>query len=151
VNDALHGVIKSNPSPVYHSKVVERIITGNFEDDMKDIASCDWVLEAVVENLDIKKKVFNQVELHRKPGTLISTNTSGIPIHLMLDGRSDDFKTHFCGTHFFNPPRYLKLLEIIPTELTRTDVVDFFMHYGDRYLGKTTVLCKRTWIISRRS
>ena len=144
VNDALHGVIKSNPSPVYHSKVVERIITGNFEDDMKDIASCDWVLEAVVENLDIKKKVFNQVELHRKPGTLISTNTSGIPIHLMLDGRSDDFKTHFCGTHFFNPPRYLKLLEIIPTELTRTDVVDFFMHYGDRYLGKTTVLCKDT-------
>lgn len=144
VNDALMGVVKSNPSPVYHSKVVDRITTGNFEDDMKDITSCDWVLEAVVENLDIKKKVFDQVEMHRKQGTLISTNTSGIPIHLMLDGRSDDFKTYFCGTHFFNPPRYLKLLEIIPTELTRKDVVDFFMHYGDRFLGKTTVLCKDT-------
>lgn len=144
VNDALLGVVKSNPSPVYHSKVVDRITTGNFEDDMKDIAGCDWVLEAVVENLDIKKKVFDNVEMHRKPGTLISSNTSGIPIHLMLDGRSDDFKTHFCGTHFFNPPRYLKLLEIIPTELTRKDVVDFFMEYGDRFLGKTTVLCKDT-------
>lgn len=144
VNEALQSVIKSNPSPVYHSKVVERITTGNFDDDMKDIASCDWVLEAVVENLDIKKKVFDQVEKYRKPRTLISTNTSGIPIHLMLEGRSDDFKTHFCGTHFFNPPRYLKLLEIITTELTRADVVDFFMHYGDRFLGKTTVLCKDT-------
>jgi 3-hydroxyacyl-CoA dehydrogenase len=144
VNEALQSVIKSNPSPVYHSKVVDRITTGNFEDDMKGIAECDWILEAVVENLDIKKKVFDQVEKYRKPGTLISTNTSGIPIHLMLDGRSDDFKTHFCGTHFFNPPRYLKLLEIIPTEQTRKDVVDFFMHYGDRFLGKTTVLCKDT-------
>jgi 3-hydroxyacyl-CoA dehydrogenase len=144
VNDSLQGVIKSNPSPVYHSKVVNLITTGNFEDDMKDIASCDWILEAVVENLDIKKKVFEQVEKYRKPGTLISTNTSGIPIHLMLEGRSDDFKTYFCGTHFFNPPRYLKLLEIIPTELTRQDVIDFYMHYGDRFLGKTTVLCKDT-------
>jgi 3-hydroxyacyl-CoA dehydrogenase len=144
VNEALQSVIKANPSPVYHSKVVDRITTGNFEDNMKDIATCDWILEAVVENLDIKKKVFDQVEKHRIPGTLISTNTSGIPIHLMLDGRSDDFKTFFCGTHFFNPPRYLKLLEIIPTEQTRKDVVDFFMHYGDRYLGKTTVLCKDT-------
>jgi 3-hydroxyacyl-CoA dehydrogenase len=144
VNEALQSVIKANPSPVYHSKVVDRITTGNFEDDMKGIASCDWILEAVVENLDIKKSVFTQVEKFRKPGTLISTNTSGIPIHLMLDGRSDDFKTFFCGTHFFNPPRYLKLLEIIPTEQTRQDVVDFFMYYGDRFLGKTTVLCKDT-------
>ncbi len=144
VNEALQSVVKSNPSPVYHSKVVERIVTGNFEDDMKGISECDWILEAVVENLDIKKKVFEQVERFRKAGTLISTNTSGIPIHLMLEGRSDDFKTHFCGTHFFNPPRYLKLLEIIPTELTRKDVIDFFMDYGDKFLGKTTVLCKDT-------
>lgn len=144
VNDALQQVLKSNPSPVYHSGVAARITTGNFEDDMKHIASCDWILEAVVENLDIKKRVFTQVEQYRKPGTLISTNTSGIPVHLMLEGRSDDFKTNFCGAHFFNPPRYLKLLEIIPTEFTRQDVVDFLMHYGDRYLGKTTVLCKDT-------
>jgi 3-hydroxyacyl-CoA dehydrogenase len=144
VNEALQGVVKSNPSPVYHAESVSLITTGNFEDDMKGIAECDWILEAVVENLDIKKKVFAQVEIFRKPGTLTSSNTSGIPIHLMLDGRSDDFKTHFCGTHFFNPPRYLKLLEIIPTDLTRKDVVDFFMSYGDRFLGKTTVLCKDT-------
>ena len=144
VNEALQSVVKSNPSPIYHSKVVDRIVTGNLDDDMKGISECDWILEAVVENLDIKKKLFEQVEQFRKLGTLISSNTSGIPIHLMLDGRSDDFKTHFCGTHFFNPPRYLKLLEIIPTELTRKDVVDFLMNYGDKFLGKTTVLCKDT-------
>ncbi len=144
VNEALQQVIQSNPSPVYHSKVAARIRTGNFDDNLKDIANCDWVLEAVVENLDIKKQLFARVEQFRKPGTIISSNTSGIPIHLMLDGRSDDFKTHFCGTHFFNPPRYLKLLEIIPTEFTRKDILDFLMDYGDRYLGKTTVLCKDT-------
>jgi 3-hydroxyacyl-CoA dehydrogenase len=144
VNEALHAVVKSSPSPLYHQQSVGLIKTGNFEDDMKGISECDWILEAVVENIDIKKKVFTNVEQFRKPGTLISTNTSGIPIHLMLEGRSDDFKTYFCGTHFFNPPRYLKLLEIIPTDLTRKDVVDFFMHYGDRFLGKTTVLSKDT-------
>jgi 3-hydroxyacyl-CoA dehydrogenase len=144
VNEALQGVVKSNPSPVYHAGAVNLIRTGNFDDDMKDIASCDWIMEAVVENLDIKKQVFAKVEQFRKPGTLISSNTSGIPIHLMLDGRSDDFKLFFCGTHFFNPPRYLKLLEIIPTEFTRKDVIDFLMYYGDRFLGKTTVLCKDT-------
>ena len=111
---------------------------------MKDIASCDWIIEVVVERLDIKKIVFEQVEKFRKPGTLITSNTSGIPIHLMTEGRSDDFKKHFCGTHFFNPPRYLRLLEIIPTEFTDKEVVDFLMHYGDLYLGKTTVLCKDT-------
>lgn len=144
VNDSLQNVLRSSPSPVYHSRVADRITTGNFEDDMQQIASCDWILEAVVENLDIKKQVFGQVERFRKPGTLISTNTSGIPVHLMLDGRSEDFRAHFCGTHFFNPPRYLRLLEIIPTRDTRQDVVDFFMDYGDRFLGKTTVLCKDT-------
>ena len=111
---------------------------------MKDIAHCDWIIEVVVERLDIKQKIFEQVEKYRKPGTLITSNTSGIPIHLMAEGRSDDFKKHFCGTHFFNPPRYLRLLEIIPTPFTDVAVVDFLMHYGDLYLGKTTVLCKDT-------
>jgi 3-hydroxyacyl-CoA dehydrogenase len=111
---------------------------------MKDIATCDWVIEVVVERLDIKKLVFDQVEKYRKPGTLITSNTSGIPIHMMAEGRSDDFKKHFCGTHFFNPPRYLRLLEIIPTPHTDPAVIDFLMHYGDLYLGKTTVLCKDT-------
>ncbi|QPH38565.1 3-hydroxyacyl-CoA dehydrogenase/enoyl-CoA hydratase family protein [Pedobacter endophyticus] len=144
VNAALQTAIKSNPSPVYSKKVLNKIKTGNFDDDMSKIADYDWVIEVVVENLDIKKKVFEQVEQFRKPGTLITSNTSGIPIHLMAEGRSDDFKAHFCGTHFFNPPRYLKLLEIIPTPHTKPEIVDFLMHYGDKFLGKTTVLCKDT-------
>ena len=144
VNDALQAAIKSNPSPVFTKDIVKRITTGNFDDNMKDIASSDWIIEVVVERLDIKQKVFEQVEKYRKSGTLITSNTSGIPIHLMAEGRSDDFKKQFCGTHFFNPPRYLRLLEIIPTAFTDPSVVDFLMHYGDLYLGKTTVLCKDT-------
>ena len=144
VNDALAAAIKSNPSPIYSKEVVKRISTGNFTDNMKEIASCDWVIEVVVERLDIKQQVFTEVEKFRKPGTLITSNTSGIPIHMMTDGRSDDFKKHFCGTHFFNPPRYLRLLEIIPTPHTDPSIVDFLMHYGDLILGKTTVLCKDT-------
>ena len=144
VNDALTTAIKSNPSPVYNKDVVKKITTGNFTDNMKDIADCDWVIEVVVERLDIKQLIFSDVEKYRKPGTLITSNTSGIPIHMMTEGRSDDFKKHFCGTHFFNPPRYLRLLEIIPTPDTDPEVVDFLMHYGDLTLGKTTVLCKDT-------
>ena len=144
VNDALTAAVKSNPSPVYTKDVLKLIKTGNFTDNMKDIADCDWVIEVVVERLDIKQLVFTDVEKYRKPGTLITSNTSGIPIHMMTEGRSDDFKKHFCGTHFFNPPRYLRLLEIIPTPHTDPEVVDFLMHYGDVTLGKTTVLCKDT-------
>ncbi|TBR19575.1 MAG: 3-hydroxyacyl-CoA dehydrogenase/enoyl-CoA hydratase family protein [Chitinophagaceae bacterium] len=144
VNDALQFTLKSNPSPVYSKDVVKKITTGNFDDDMKIISDCDWVIEVVVERLDIKKLIYDQVEKYRKPGTLITSNTSGIPIHMMAEGRTDDFKKHFCGTHFFNPPRYLRLLEIIPTPDTDSTVVDFLMNYGDLYLGKTTVLCKDT-------
>ncbi len=144
VNDALTAAIKSNPSPVFTKDVIKNITTGNFEDNMKDIANCDWTIEVVIERLDIKKLIFDEVEKFRKPGTLITSNTSGIPIHLMTEGRTDDFKKHFCGTHFFNPPRYLRLLEIIPTPDTDAEVIDFLMHYGDLYLGKTTVLCKDT-------
>lgn len=144
VNDALAVAIKSNPSPVYTKDVVKKITTGNFTDHMKDIAGCDWIIEVVVERLDIKQQIFEQVEKYRKPGTLITSNTSGIPINMMAEGRSDDFKKHFCGTHFFNPPRYLRLLEIIPTKYTDPAIVDFLMNYGDLILGKTTVLCKDT-------
>lgn len=144
VNAALQSAIKTNPSPVYSKKVVNKVTTGNFDDDMKKVAGVDWIIEVVVENLDIKKKVFEQVEQFRKPGTLVTSNTSGIPIHLMTEGRSDDFKASFCGTHFFNPPRYLRLLEVIPTPDTNPELVDFLMHYGDKFLGKTTVLCKDT-------
>jgi 3-hydroxyacyl-CoA dehydrogenase len=144
VNDALQAAVKSNPSPVFTKDVVKRISTGNFDDNMKDIASCDWIIEVVVERLDIKQLIYAKVEQFRKPGTLITSNTSGIPIHMMAEGRSEDFKKHFCGSHFFNPPRYLRLLEIIPTPHTDPEVVDFLMQYGDLYLGKTTVLCKDT-------
>ena len=142
-NDLLFA-LKSNPSPIYKKEFASRISVGNFEDNLSKIASCDWVIEVVIENLEVKKKVFENVEKYRKPGTLITSNTSGIPIHLMLEGRSDDFKAHFCGTHFFNPPRYLKLLEIIPTDFTLPEVKDFLMLYGEQFLGKTTVLCKDT-------
>ncbi len=144
VNDALLAAIKSNPSPVFTKDVAKRITTGNFTDNLKDIAGCDWIIEVVVERLDIKQMIYEQVEKYRKPGTLITSNTSGIPIHMMAEGRSDDFKKHFCGSHFFNPPRYLRLLEIIPTPHTDPEVVDFLMEFGDLYLGKTTVLCKDT-------
>ncbi len=144
VNDALTFAIKSNPSPLYKKAEAQKIETGNFEDDLYKIKDCDWTIEVVIENLDIKKKVFDEVEKHRKIGTLITSNTSGIPIQMMLEGRSEDFQKNFCGTHFFNPPRYLKLLEIIPTPQTNQSVVDFLMNYGDKYLGKTTVLCKDT-------
>ncbi|ASZ09530.1 enoyl-CoA hydratase/isomerase family protein [Chitinophaga pendula] len=144
VNDALQATLKANPSPVFSKEAIRQIHTGNFTDDMHRIAGCDWIIEVVVENLEIKSKVFEQVEQHRRPGTLITSNTSGIPIHLMTDGRSEDFKKHFCGTHFFNPPRYLRLLEIIPTTYTDPEIVNFLMEYGDLFLGKTTVLCKDT-------
>ncbi len=144
VNAALESTLKSNPSAIFSKKIISNITTGNFDDNMKDIAGCDWTIEVVVERLDIKRQIYDQVEKFRTPGTLISSNTSGIPIHLMAEGRSDDFRTHFCGTHFFNPPRYLRLLEIIPGPETRQEVIDFHLHYGDKFLGKTTVLCKDT-------
>jgi len=144
VNSSLQAALKSNPSPIYNKAFANRIKTGNFDDNMKDIAGVDWILEVVIENLAIKQSVFEMVEKYRKPGTFITSNTSGIPIHLMLEGRSEDFQKYFCGTHFFNPPRYLKLLEIIPSPKTDTDVIDFLMHHGDLFLGKTTVLCKDT-------
>ncbi len=144
VNDALQFALKSNPSPIYSKSYVSRITTGNMDDDMAKIADCDWIIEVVIERLDIKKQVFENVEKYRKPGTLITTNTSGIPIHLMLDGRSEDFQQHFCGTHFFNPPRYLKLLELIPSPKTSIEVMAFLEDYGQRFLGKTTVVCKDT-------
>lgn len=144
VNSSLERAIRSNPAPLMKREFASRVSTGNFDDDMPKIKNVDWIIEVVVENLEIKKKVFEQVEKHRTPGTLITSNTSGIPIHLMAEGRSDDFKKHFCGTHFFNPPRYLRLFEVIPTPYTDPSVVAFVMHYGDLYLGKTTVLCKDT-------
>ncbi len=144
VNAAFEATLKANPASLFNKKFASRIKLGNFTDDMSKIKNVDWTIEVVVENLDIKKKVYEEVEKHRTPGTLITSNTSGIPIHLMGEGRSEDFQKHFAGTHFFNPPRYLKLLEIIPTSKTDPAVTKFLLHYGDLFLGKTTVLCKDT-------
>ena len=144
VNQALSAALKSNPSPIYHKSFASLISTGNFEDDMAKIGTCDWVIEVVVERLEIKQAIFEKVEQFRTPGTLVTTNTSGIPINLMTAGRSDDFKAHFCGTHFFNPPRYLQLLEIIPTPFTKVEIIDFLINFGAKILGKKTVLCKDT-------
>jgi 3-hydroxyacyl-CoA dehydrogenase len=144
VNDALQFALKSNPSPIYKKSFANLIETGNLEDDLEKISSCDWVIEAVIERLDIKKQVYDNLEKFRKEGSLITTNTSGIPIQMLLDGRSEDFQKNFCGSHFFNPPRYLQLLEIIPSTKTDQGVIDFLMMYGRKFLGKKTVLCKDT-------
>lgn len=144
VNDNLATALKSNPSPIYDKKFAQRISTGNTTDDLPKIKDVDWIIEVVVERLDIKKAVYEQIEKYRKPGTLITSNTSGIPIHFMSEGRSEDFQEHFCGTHFFNPVRYLKLFEIIPGPKTKPEVLDFLNNYGEQFLGKTSVVAKDT-------
>jgi 3-hydroxyacyl-CoA dehydrogenase len=144
VNDSLTASLKSKPSPIYQQSFASRITTGNLEDDISKVKDFDWIMEVVVERLDIKKQVFEKLEKYRTPGTLITSNTSGIPIHFMSEGRSDDFQKHFCGTHFFNPARYLKLFEIIPGPKTDTSVLDFLNEYGEKFLGKTSVVAKDT-------
>jgi len=144
VNDALNASIKSKPAPLYHNSFKQRITTGNLEDDISKVADVDWIMEVVVERLDIKKQVFEKLEQYRTPGTLITSNTSGIPIKFMSEGRSDDFQKHFCGTHFFNPARYLRLFEVIPGPKTDKDVLDFLNGYGEQFLGKTSVIAKDT-------
>ncbi|MCP9766578.1 3-hydroxyacyl-CoA dehydrogenase/enoyl-CoA hydratase family protein [Lacihabitans sp. LS3-19] len=144
VNSLFQAACKASPSPIYSQKSLAKVKLGNFDDDMVKIKDVDWIIEVVVEKLAIKKLIYEKVEAHRKPGTLVTSNTSGIPIHLMSEGRSEDFEKHFCGTHFFNPPRYLRLLEIIPGPKTDPEIIDFLMHYGDLFLGKQTVLCKDT-------
>ena len=144
VNESLAKALKSSPSPIYHQKFASRIQTGNLEDDIAQISKADWIIEVVVERLDIKKQVFEKIEQFRKPGTLITSNTSGIPIRFMSEGRSADFRKHFCGTHFFNPPRYLKLFEVIPGPETSPEILDFLVGYGEKFLGKTAVLAQDT-------
>ena len=142
--NALDKAIKSKPAPLYNKKYSSRITVGNFEDDFHKIKEADWIIEVVVERLDIKRQIFEKVEEYRSPGSIVSSNTSSIPIKLLAEGRSENFRKYFCGTHFFNPPRYLRLLEIIPTKDSLTELIDFFMNYGEINLGKQTVLCKDT-------
>jgi len=144
VDSALQNSIRSKPAPLYHKSFASRISTGNFEDDFEKISDADWIIEVVVERLDIKQQIFEKVDHNRKNNSLVTSNTSSIPMHLLSEGRSDNFKAHFCGTHFFNPPRYLRLLEVIPTSDTLKSVINFFMEFGKVNLGKETVLCKDT-------
>ena len=144
VNDALKASLKSKPSPIYSQKFASRITTGNIDDDIAKVVDVDWIMEVVVERLDIKQQVFEKLEKYRTPGTLITSNTSGIPIKFMSEGRSDDFQKNFCGTHFFNPARYLKLFEIIPGPKTDVSVLEFLNGYGELFLGKTSVVAKDT-------
>ncbi|MFS0780285.1 3-hydroxyacyl-CoA dehydrogenase NAD-binding domain-containing protein [Bacillus sp. 1P06AnD] len=140
----LQKLLKQKPAPLAVKKNIDLIQTGNFEDDMNRLAEVDWVIEVVVENLNVKKHVFEQVDKHRKPGSIISSNTSGISVEAMVEGRSEDFQKHFLGTHFFNPPRYLKLLEVIPTQYTDQDVLSFMKTFGEDVLGKGVVIAKDT-------
>ena len=144
VNNSLKNAFKSKPSPIYSQKFSNRISTGNIEDNLHKIKDVDWIMEVVVEKLDIKKKVFDKIEKYRSKGTIISSNTSGIPIKFMSEGRSEDFQRHFCGTHFFNPARYLKLFEIIPGPKTDNNVINFLNIYSEKFLGKTPVIAKDT-------
>lgn len=144
VNESLKRCLSSKPSNIYSKKFVSRIKTGNFVDDLQQLSQSDWILEVVIEKLEIKKNLYEQIEPYRKTGSLITSNTSGIPINLLTEGRSEDFRKHFCGTHFFNPPRYLRLLEVIPSQYTDPEVIRFLMTFGAEFLGKQTVLCKDT-------
>lgn len=141
---ACQKLLKQKPAPLATKKNLALIQPGNLEDDLDKLAEVDWIIEVIVENLDAKKNLFEKVEAVRKPGTIVSSNTSGISIEAMVEGRSDDFKKHFLGTHFFNPPRYLKLLEIIPTAETSEEVLAFMRRFGEDRLGKGVVLAKDT-------
>ncbi|KAK3582507.1 hypothetical protein CHS0354_024055 [Potamilus streckersoni] len=144
VVDAIHAAFTSNPKSLYDESFRERITVGTFNDDMHKIKECEWIIEAVTENLKIKKSLLKQVDTHRTKGTIVTSNTSGIPLRMMCEDLSEDFKQHFCGSHFFNPPRYVPLLEIIPIATTKPDVISFLTSYGFNRLGKEVILCKDT-------
>lgn len=143
-DSAVQKLLKQKPAPLTSKENIGLITTGNFEDDMAKLSEVDWIIEVVVENLEIKKKVFGQIDNVRKPGSIVSSNTSGISVEAMAEGRSEDFQKHFLGTHFFNPPRYLKLLEVIPTKNTSPEVLSFMKTFGEDVLGKGVVEAKDT-------
>lgn len=143
-NLALKKLLKQKPAPLTKKENLKLITPGNLEDDLDKLANVDWIIEVVVENLDVKKKVFEKVDQYRQHGTIVSSNTSGISVNAMIEGRSDDFKKHFLGTHFFNPPRYLKLLEVIPTKETDHSVIKYMKTFGEEKLGKGVVITKDT-------
>ena len=139
---ALSACIKSKPAPLFAKSLGSRIEVGNLDDDLNKIADCDWILEVIIENLEIKRSLYERIEDIRKKGTIITSNTSGIPIHMLSEGRSEDFRSHFFGSHFFNPPRYLTLLEVISGPDTKPALLDQFSTWATSKLGKEIVRCK---------
>lgn len=144
VNAGWESCLKAKPANLMSADLKTFVTLGNLEDDFGVIAEADWICEAIVENLKIKQDLMARIDEVRKPNAIVSTNTSGIPVTSIAEGRSKEFKKHFLGTHFFNPPRYLKLLEVIPTKDTAKEVVEFVAHFGEFRLGKGIVLCKDT-------
>ncbi len=144
VANSKKALLKQKPSPITSKKSLELIEIGNMEDDLERLAEVDWIIEVVIENLEIKKQVYANVEKYRKEGTIITSNTSGISVEAMIEDCSDELKKHFLGTHFFNPPRYLKLLEIIPTKDTDPEIVEFMKKFSEDVLGKGVVVAKDT-------
>jgi 3-hydroxyacyl-CoA dehydrogenase len=144
VNEGWDRCIKARPANLMSSDLATFVKLGNLEDDFEAIAKADWIIEAIIERLDIKQQLMTRIDTVRKPEAIVSTNTSGIPIKDIAEGRSKGFKQHFLGTHFFNPPRYLKLLEVIPTKDTLPAVTEFISWFGSYRLGKGIVLCKDT-------
>jgi 3-hydroxyacyl-CoA dehydrogenase len=144
VRAGLDAAKKSKPAAFFTPALAEKIAIGNFEDDLARCAEADWIIEVVAENLEIKRKLLARVAQFRKPGAIVTTNTSGLPVHLIAEGMSEEFQQHWAGTHFFNPPRYLKLVEVIPGPKTSNDVVESLSEFCDRRLGKGVVLAKDT-------
>src|SRR5512135_922658 len=142
--EGLERVRKLKPDPFFTTDAAKLVRTGGFDEDMQRLADCDWIIEAVVERLDIKQSLLARVDAVRQPGSIVSSNTSGLPIAQIAEGRSDDFRRHWLGTHFFNPPRYLSLLEVIPTAETDPEVVKTITEFGDYRLGKGVVIAKDT-------
>src|ERR1700683_1308725 len=140
----LEGARKSKPAAFFDASLARLVTVGNFEDDLKRLADVDWIIEAVVENLEIKRSLLKKVEAIRKPGTIVTTNTSGLPIAKIAEGFSDDFRRSWFGTHFFNPPRYMRLLELIPTPEADRALIDTVAHFCDVQLGKGVVRAKDT-------
>src|SRR6266568_6163331 len=144
VRAGLEAAKKSKPAAFFTAALAEKIAIGNFEDDLARCAEADWIIEVVAENLEIKRKLLARVAQFRKPGAIVTTNTSGLPVHLIAEGMSEEFQRHWAGTHFFNPPRYLKLVEVIPGPKTSSEVIESLSAFCGRRLGKGVVAAKDT-------
>ena len=144
VRAGLEAARRAKPAAFFTSSLADKIAIGNFEDDLARCAEADWIVEAVAENLEIKRKLLGRVAQFRKPGAIVTTNTSGLPVHLIAEGMSEEFQQHWAGTHFFNPPRYLKLVEVIPGPKTSREVIETLSEFCDRRLGKGVVIAKDT-------